>query len=149
MRAVVQRVDSAAVHVEDACIGRIDTGLLVYLGCAADDADDDARTLAEKVCGLRIFPDDAGKMNRSVVEAGGDVLVVSAFTVQADARKGRRPSFDGAARPEDAVALYETFIAAVRAAGLRVEHGEFRAHMHVTSSNNGPICILLDSKRRF
>lgn len=149
MRASAQRVSQAGVTVDGDVISAIGPGLLVYVGCAAGDTDDDAKYLAEKVASLRIFTDEQGKMNRSVLKAGGEALVVSAFTLQADARKGRRPSFDGAAAPEIAQPLCETFVAALRATGLNVLEGRFRAHMMVQSVNDGPICILLDSKRLF
>ncbi|MBN1491528.1 MAG: D-tyrosyl-tRNA(Tyr) deacylase [Phycisphaerae bacterium] len=149
MRATVQRVSEASVRVDEEIVSRIGTGLLVYVGCATGDSDDDVRYLATKIAALRIFTDDAGKMNRSVVDIGGDVLLVSAFTLQADARKGRRPSFDGAAVPEDAVGRCAALAEALRRAGLTVQEGVFRAHMHVHSVNDGPICILLDSTRLF
>ncbi len=149
MRAVVQRVSEASVTVDGAVISRIGRGLLVYVGCAAGDGEADAQYLADKTAGLRIFNDDQGKMNRCVLDVGGEVLVVSAFTLQADARKGRRPSFDAAAAPDEALALCEAFTRALRAAGLNACEGRFRAHMLVHSVNDGPICILLDSTRVF
>ncbi len=149
MRATVQRVREASVTVDARVVSRIGPGLLIYVGCARSDEDADARYLAEKAAGLRIFPDEQGRMNRSVAEAGGEVLVVSAFTLQADARKGRRPSFDGAAPAEQARPLCETFVRAMRAAGLTVHEGSFQAHMLVHSINDGPICVLLDSTRLF
>ena len=149
MRIAAQRVARASVAVDGAVISSIGAGLLVYVGCAPDDTGEDVQFLAEKVAGLRIFSDEQGKMNRSVLDAGGEVLVVSAFTLQADARKGRRPSFDAAAAPELAQPLCEAFVAALQTAGLKVREGRFRAHMLVESVNNGPICILLDSKRLF
>lgn len=147
MRAVVQRVLSAKVTVDDEVMGAIDAGLLVYAGAAPDDGEADVRYIAEKVSGLRIFPDGAGKMNLSVAEVGGAVLLVSAFTVTADARRGRRPSFDSSASGEVARPLIEALEGALRAAGLRVATGRFAEHMHVESLNDGPICILLDSRR--
>ncbi len=149
MRATVQRVSEASVAVEGSIVSRIGPGLLVYVGCARGDTEAEARMLAEKTAGLRIFTDDQGKMNRSVVDTGGEVLVVSAFTLQADARKGRRPSFDAAASAEEARPLCEAFVRALAAAGLTVREGSFRAHMRVQSVNDGPICILLDSTRLF
>jgi D-aminoacyl-tRNA deacylase len=149
MRATVQRVHEASVTVDGTVVGSIGQGLLVYTGVAADDAEDDARYLAEKIAGLRIFIDDEGKMNRCVSDIGGGVLVVSAFTLQADARKGRRPSFDAAAGLDLANSLYERLCEMLAGMGLPVARGVFRAHMEVASINDGPICILLDSKRLF
>jgi len=121
----------------------------VYLGVAVEDGQDDLAYLVDKVRHLRIFADSAGKMNLDVSEAGGEVLVVSAFTTQADARRGRRPSFDAAARPDDAKPAVERFCEMLLAAGLTVRQGVFGAYMDVVSHNDGPICILLDSKRQF
>ncbi len=149
MRAVVQRVSNASVTVEGAVVGAIDGGLLVYLGVAREDGDADIAYLADKVCHLRVFPDDAGRMNLDVGQAGGKVLVVSAFTLQADARHGRRPSFDAAAEPDHARMLYERFCEVLARTGLAVERGTFRALMDVHSVNAGPIGILLDSRRVF
>ena len=156
MRAVVQRVTRAAVRVEGKTIGEIGAGLMVLVGIAATDTPEAASTLAEKVATLRIFADDAGKMNLSVVETGGAVLAVSQFTLHGDARKGRRPNFMAAAPPELAEPLYESFLAALRdifrAAGLtgpRVESGVFRAMMEVELVNDGPVTILLDTDRGF
>ena len=147
MRAVVQRVSEARVTVADEVVGQIAAGLLVYAAAAPDDGDADVAYIAEKVAHLRVFPDETGKMNRSVVDVGGQVLLVSAFTVQADARKGRRPSFDSSASGEIAEPLVEKLVAAIRTYDLKVETGRFAAHMHVESVNDGPICILLDSRR--
>jgi D-tyrosyl-tRNA(Tyr) deacylase len=147
MRAVVQRVSSAAVVVDGVTVGAIGAGLLVYAGAAPQDADADVRTIAEKVVHLRIFPDEAGKMNRSVHDVGGGVLVVSAFTVQADARKGRRPSFDSSAPGDVAAPLIEQLVAGIRDLGVTVATGRFAAHMDVSSVNDGPICIVLDSRK--
>ena len=147
MRAIVQRVSEARVTVGDENVGQIGPGLLVYAAAAPDDGDDDVRYISDKVAGLRIFRDAEDKMNRSVLETGGSVLLVSAFTVQADARKGRRPSFDASASGEVAEPLIEKLVAAVRAHGLKVETGRFGAYMQVASVNDGPICILLDSRR--
>lgn len=149
MRAVVQRVSSAAVHVEGRSVGAIGRGLLVLVGVGGQDDETDVEYVAGKIRDLRIFVDEAGKMNRDVGEAGGAVLLVSQFTLLGDARGGRRPSFIQAAPPELARALYEGVAAALRARGLRVETGEFRAHMDVSLVNDGPVTILLDSKKQF
>jgi D-tyrosyl-tRNA(Tyr) deacylase len=149
MRAAVQRVRRATVIVDGQTVAETGSGLLVYLGCATGDTEEDARYIAGKVAGLRVFTDEAGKLNRSVIDVGGDILLVSAFTLQADARKGRRPSFDPAAPPEQAEPLCNAVVAHLRAGGLRVETGRFRAHMLVDAVNDGPICILLDSTRLF
>jgi D-aminoacyl-tRNA deacylase len=148
MRAVVQRVSSARVRIEDRIVGEIERGLLVFAGIEHGDGPADLRYVAAKVGDLRIF-DDAGRMNRSVQDVGGAVLVVSQFTLCADCRRGRRPSFDGAAPPALARPLYEGFVQELRHAGLRVETGEFQAMMHVDIVNDGPVTILLDSRRRF
>lgn len=149
MRATVQRVSEASVTVDGAIVGSIGPGLLVYVGVGGDDAGDDVAYLLDKITNLRIFNDDAGKMNRSVLDIAGGLLVISAFALQADARKGRRPSFDAAARPELAQQLYDRLCRDLAATGLNVQRGVFRAHMDVASVNDGPICILLDSKRTF
>lgn len=149
MRAVVQRVTRASVTVEGELTGQIGCGLLVLLGVAENDAESDAAYLAEKIAGLRIFEDNAGKMNLSVLDIGGAVLAVSQFTLYGDVRRGKRPSFDAAARPERARELYEYFVARVRAAGLRCETGRFQAMMDVELINAGPVTILLDSKKAF
>jgi D-aminoacyl-tRNA deacylase len=149
MRACVQRVSRAEVKVEGDIVGRIGPGLLVLLGVAAGDVDDDARQMAQKIVELRIFNDDAGKMNRSVVESGGGLLVVSQFTLLGDCRKGRRPSFVDAAAPEDAQRLYEQFVIAARGMGVKVQTGRFRAHMDVALVNDGPVTLLLDSRKLF
>jgi D-aminoacyl-tRNA deacylase len=149
MRAVVQRVTRAGVTADGVSVGAIDGGLLVLLGVANDDAESDADYLAEKICGLRVFEDAGGKMNRSVAEAGGAILAVSQFTLFGDVRRGKRPSFDAAARPEPAQKLYEHFVSRVRAAGLRCETGRFQAMMLVELVNDGPVTILLDSKKMF
>ena len=147
MRAVVQRVSRAEVRVEGTSVGAVGRGLLVLLGVARDDGEADARFLADKVARLRIFEDEAGKMNRSVEDVGGGVLVVSQFTLLGDARKGNRPSFTAAAPPEAASALYERFCALLGERGLAVARGVFRAHMDVELVNDGPVTILLDSGR--
>jgi len=149
MRAVVQRVSRASVKVNGEFTGKIETGFLVLLGVAHDDAETDASYLVDKVAGLRIFEDDQGKMNRSVADIGGAVLVVSQFTLFGDVRKGKRPSFDAAARPERARQLYDCFVGRVRVLGLRCETGRFQEMMEVELVNQGPVTILLDSKRLF
>lgn len=149
MRAVIQRVKSGRVLVAGQVIGAIDTGLLVYAGAAPDDAVADIEFIADKIAHLRVFSDADGKMNLDVGQAGGAVLIVSAFTTQADARKGRRPSFDSAAPGPVAEPLIEQLVARVRNAGLRVETGKFAAEMLVESVNDGPICVLVDSRRVF
>jgi D-tyrosyl-tRNA(Tyr) deacylase len=149
MRAVVQRVSRASVNVEGGLTGQIAEGLLVLLGVAQDDSEADADYLAEKVAGLRIFEDEAGKMNLSVAEVRGAVLAVSQFTLFGDVRRGKRPSFDAAARPEQAKALYEHFVGCIRARGLRCETGRFQEIMEVELVNSGPVTILLDSKKMF
>ena len=147
MRAVVQRVDRASVTVEGSITGQISKGLLVLLGVAEGDTEKDLQYIVDKVCGLRIFEDEAGKMNLSVQDVGGSILAVSQFTLCGDCRKGKRPSFDKAAKPDIANAYYEQFVAACRAKGLSVETGVFRAHMLVELVNNGPVTILLDSSK--
>ena len=149
MRAVVQRVSQAAVRVNQELTGSIERGLLVLLGVAKADEKSDADYLAEKIAGLRIFEDDAGKMNLSVDEVGGSVLVVSQFTLYGDVRRGRRPSFDDAAAPQRAQQLYEYFAASIRGKGLRCETGRFQAMMQVSLVNDGPVTILLDSGKLF
>jgi|SRR5271166_1149889 len=147
MRAVVQRVSRASVRVDGELTGEIAQGLLVLLGVAQADGEADADYLAEKVSGLRIFEDEAGKMNLSVAEIGGAVLAVSQFTLFGDVRRGKRPSFDAAARPEKAKALYEHFVQRIRGSGLRCETGCFQEMMEVELVNCGPVTILLDSKK--
>lgn len=149
MRAVVQRVSRARVSVRGNIAGEIGLGLLVLLGVGQDDAENDAVYLAEKIAGLRIFEDDDGKMNRSVIDAGGSVLAVSQFTLYGDVRRGKRPSFDAAATPEPARRLYEFFVERIRAAGLRCETGRFQEDMQVELVNEGPVTILLDSRKSF
>jgi D-tyrosyl-tRNA(Tyr) deacylase len=149
MRVVVQRVSRAAVLADGEAVGRIDEGLLIYVGVETDDGESDAQYVADKVRHLRIFPDDKHLMNRDVSQAGGAVLAVSAFTTAADARKGRRPSFDRAATSEEADALYGRVCQLLEEAGLTVARGRFGAMMEVESINAGPVCILLDSKRVF
>lgn len=149
MRAVVQRVASASVSVGGQTVGAIARGLLVYLGVAAGDGPADTEYIAAKLAGLRIFEDEAGKMNRSVTDTGGAILLISQFTLAGDARGGRRPSFITAERPEAAKAKYDEVAAALRAAGLRVETGIFQTDMQVASVNDGPVTILLDSTKLF
>jgi D-tyrosyl-tRNA(Tyr) deacylase len=149
MRAVVQRVSRASVAVEERVVGEIGQGLLVLLGVAASDANADADYLAEKIAGLRIFEDENGKMNLSVTEVGGAVLAVSQFTLYGDVRRGKRPSFDDAARPERARELYEYFVTQIRQRGLRCETGQFQAMMSVSLVNEGPVTVLLDSSKSF
>ena len=149
MRAVIQRVSRASVSVDNEVVGRIGKGILVLLGVAQGDDDSSADYLAEKTVGLRIFEDAAGKMNLSVADIGGEVLVVSQFTLYGDVRKGKRPSFDRAARPEDANRLYEHYISRIRAAGLKCEAGRFQAMMEVELVNDGPVTIVIDSEKMF
>jgi D-tyrosyl-tRNA(Tyr) deacylase len=149
MRAVVQRISRASVHVDGRTLASIDAGLLVYLAVTRGDTDADVDHVVEKVRNLRIFPDEAGRMNLDVGSVGGAVLVVSAFTVAGDVRRGRRPSFDLAASPEEAQRLYESFCEKLAAAGVRVARGSFGALMDVESVNVGPGCLLLDSRRIF
>lgn len=149
MRAIVQRVTRAKVTVEGRITGEIGTGLLVLLGVAQNDTTVAADYLVDKVLGLRIFEDDAGKMNRSVVDTGGAILAVSQFTLFGDVRRGKRPSFDDAARPEKAKELYEYFVEKIRAAGTRCETGIFQAEMDVELVNSGPVTIMLDSEKLF
>lgn len=148
MRAVVQRVVSARVTVDGDIVGQIGPGLLIYTGVAAGDGDDEARWLAAKVAHLRIFDDEAGHFDRSLLDTGGAALVVSQFTLIADTRRGRRPSFTGAAAPEVAAPLVERVIEELRALGVPVEGGRFGAHMLVQSDNDGPVTITLDSADR-
>lgn len=149
MRAVVQRVDRASVTVEGKVTGQSGRGLLVLLGVAEGDTDKDLQYMVDKVVGLRIFEDENEKMNLSVKDIGGELLAVSQFTLCGDCRKGKRPSFDKAAKPEIANAYYERFVELCRQAGLHVETGVFRAHMLVELVNNGPVTILLDSRKEF
>ena len=149
VRAVVQRVKSADVTVNGNITGQIGPGLVVFLGVEDDDTGADASYMAEKVAGLRIFEDAEGKMNLSVMDKGGAVLAISQFTLLGDVRKGKRPSFTKAARPEQANALYQQFINMVRERGVRVEEGVFQAEMLVRVNNDGPVTIILDSKKSF
>src|SRR5512133_971195 len=149
MRAVVQRVLSAGVSVEQQSIARISAGLLVLVGVARNDGPDDVQYIAAKIRELRIFPDGDGRMNRSVVDVGGEVLVVSQFTLVGDCRKGRRPAFDDAAPPALAEALYQDVVRVLRETGLIVGTGQFQTHMTVDLVNDGPVTLLLDSRRLF
>lgn len=149
MRAVIQRVSRAKVTVSAEVSGEIGRGLLVLLGVATDDEAKDADYLAEKISGLRIFEDDQGKMNRSVMDESGALLVVSQFTLFADVRRGKRPSFDAAAPPAKARDLYEYFVQKIRHSGLRCETGKFQEMMSVELTNEGPVTILLDSTKLF
>lgn len=147
MRLVVQRVTSSRVLVQGNVVGEIGRGLLVLAGVTHADTSEEASYLAGKVVGLRIFEDDEGKMNRSVTDVGGAILVVSQFTLYGDCRRGRRPSFDAAARPEQARALYDEFVRALSAQGVRVAAGVFQAHMQVELVNDGPVTLVLESAR--
>lgn len=149
MRAVAQRVFEASVVVEDEVVGAIGPGLLVYLGAGTDDTDADVDAMADKITGLRVFRDDEGKMSRSVEDVRGSVLVVSQFTLFGDVRRGRRPSFTGAAEPARAEALYEAVVSRLRARGLEVATGRFRAMMEVRSRGDGPVTILIDTQKSF
>ncbi len=149
MRAVIQRVSEASVSVDGKAVGSIGKGLMVLLGVASDDTEDDAGAIADKIATLRCFPDDAGNYEHSVHEVGGCVLVISQFTLLGDCRKGRRPSFSSAARPELATALYEKVLELLHAHALHVEQGQFGAHMDVSLVNDGPVTLMLDSKRTF
>jgi D-tyrosyl-tRNA(Tyr) deacylase len=149
MRAVVQRVSRAKVTIKDWATGEIGLGLLVLLAVGHEDTESDASYLAEKVSGLRIFEDEQGKMNRSVQDVGGSVLAVSQFTLYGDVRRGKRPSFEAAAPPEQARRLYEFFVERIRAADLPCETGRFQEMMQVELVNEGPVTILLDSGKAF
>jgi D-tyrosyl-tRNA(Tyr) deacylase len=144
MRAVIQRVSEADVSVEGEMIAAIGAGLVVLVGVATQDTEQDAMTLATKLVGLRIFPDDDRKMNRSIVDAGGSMLLISQFTLLADLRKGRRPAFNEAAPPEIAEPLLATLAAAIEAEGVEVEQGQFGAMMAVSLTNDGPVTIVID-----
>lgn len=146
MIAVVQRVTSSSVTVEGACVASIGPGLHVLLGVLKEDSGEEIPKLAEKILNLRIFADDAGKMNRSLLDVGGEMLVVSQFTLSADVRRGRRPSFDGAAEPETARKLYEAFVARA-AEAVSVQTGIFGAHMELEISNDGPVTIIIDTSQ--
>ncbi len=145
MKVVLQRVTQAQVTVDGHTVGAICTGLVVLLGISRSDTTQDADYLLDKILYLRIFPDEAGKMNRNIQEAAGSLLLVSQFTLYGDCRKGRRPSFDRAAAPDQALALYHYFVEAARRSPVPVETGEYRAHMQVTLTNDGPVTIVLDT----
>jgi D-tyrosyl-tRNA(Tyr) deacylase len=149
MRAVVQRVSQASVTVDGDVVGQINRGLMVLLGVATDDTQADANLIADKIAGLRIFPDDDGKMNRSVIDIHGGILLVSQFTLLGDCRTGRRPSFITAARPETACNLYEAVAAELRSRNLNVATGRFQEHMDVALVNDGPVTLLLDTRKQF
>ena len=149
MRAVVTRVSSASVTIDGAVRGAIEKGYLVLLGVGPQDTEAVCDKLAEKICNLRIFEDENGKMNLNLEQVGGALLVVSQFTLYGDARGGRRPSFIEAARPEEANALYERLVESWRAQGVHVETGRFRTHMEVSLVNDGPVTLLLDSRKQF
>jgi D-tyrosyl-tRNA(Tyr) deacylase len=149
MRAVVQRVTQAEVRIAGEVVGRIGRGLVVLVGAGTGDTDEDVAWTVDKVLALRIFPDDAGLMNRSLLDVGGALLVVSQFTLHGDCRKGRRPSFVAAMAPGPAEVLYQDFLARARAGGVVVESGRFGADMRVALENDGPVTLLLDSKRQF
>jgi D-tyrosyl-tRNA(Tyr) deacylase len=149
LKALLQRVTSARVAVADEEVGRIGSGLAVLVGVAAGDTEEDVRYLVEKTANLRIFSDEAGKFNLSVLDIRGELLLVSQFTLLADTRKGRRPSFTQAAPPPEAERLFDEFVRQVQAIGLRVASGRFGQHMQVEIHNDGPVTILLDSKEKF
>lgn len=149
MRAVIQRVSRARVIVDGRITGEIEAGLVVLVAVGREDSASTAAAMAEKILHLRVFNDDQGKMNRSLLDAGGAVLAISQFTLYGDARGGRRPSFVQAAPPEQGKALYEEFVRALQALGVRVETGVFQAHMSVELANDGPVTILLDSDKTF
>ncbi|OPL07963.1 MAG: D-tyrosyl-tRNA(Tyr) deacylase [delta proteobacterium ML8_F1] len=149
MRAVVQRVSHSKVEVHNAVVGEIEAGLMVLLGVGREDDLEDAEYLVEKILNLRIFEDEAGKMNRSLLDIEGELMVISQFTLYGDTRKGRRPSFVAAAPPEKGEALYEEFVQKAQEAGIRVATGRFKHHMMVHLINDGPVTILIDSKKEF
>jgi D-tyrosyl-tRNA(Tyr) deacylase len=146
MRAVITRVKSAAVTINGETAGSIEKGLLVLLGVKTGDKENDALKLADKVTGLRVFEDESGKMNRSLQDAGGAILVISQFTLYGNCKKGRRPEFLSAARPETAIPMYELFISECRRLGFKVETGKFGAEMQVFSQNDGPVTLILDTE---
>ena len=147
MRAVIQRVSTAAVEVDGRIVAQIGNGLLIYLGVGKGDSDSDAEFMADKLVNLRIFADDAGKMNRSIIDVNGGILLVSNFTLYGDCRKGRRPGFDSAAEPQQALRLYDKTAQLIADMGVQVAKGVFGAYMQVNSINDGPVTFLLDSPR--
>ncbi len=149
MRAVVQRISRAKVTVENKIVGQVGKGFLVLLGISQDDTQDDVIFMAQKIAGLRVFRDTEGKMNLSLQDVGGQMLVVSQFTLYGDCRKGRRPSFVQAAPPEKADELYQSFVAEVRGQGIHVETGQFQADMDVELVNEGPVTLLIESNKEF
>lgn len=149
MRVVIQRVKEAKIEVDGNVVGSIGKGLLIYLGIGKDDSEKDVEFIADKLVNLRIFPDENDKMNLSILDVEGAILLVSQFTLYGDCRKGRRPGFDLAGEPQTAEKLYEMTIRAIRQKGIPVETGVFAAHMDVTSINDGPVTFLLDSKKTF
>jgi D-aminoacyl-tRNA deacylase len=149
LRSVVQRVTRAAVRVEGETVGKIDLGLLVLFGVGEKDGSADLDWMVDKIVGLRIFEDEEGKMNRSILDAGGEILMVSQFTLYGDCRKGKRPSFSTAAPPEQAKILFEQAVEKVREHGIHVETGVFQAEMQVELVNDGPVTLLLDSEKKF
>ena len=148
MKLVIQRVSEARVNVDGIAVGAIRTGLVVLVGISKSDTAKDADYLADKVLGLRIFPDDEGKMNRNVAEVNGGILIISQFTLYGDCRRGRRPSFDAAAQPDQALTLYNYFVDAVRKSAVPVETGTFQAMMEVSLVNQGPVTIVIESEER-
>lgn len=149
MRAIIQRVNSANVQVNNNQIGKINKGLLVFLGVKDDDSDEDLSYLVDKIINLRIFEDEEDKMNLSLIDVQGELLVVSQFTLYGDCKKGRRPSFAKAAKPNRAKFLYEKFIEETKKRGFNTQQGEFQAHMIINIQNDGPVTILLDSEKQF
>ena len=149
MRAVVQRVTRSSVTVDENTVGEIGSGLMVLLGVEHEDDNNDVKYLVDKIINLRIFEDEDGKMNNSLIDMGGDLLAVSQFTLMGDCRKGRRPSFSDAAKPDMANSLYEDFVSLARERGVNVETGQFQAHMMVDILNDGPVTMLIDSKKIF
>ena len=149
MKALLQRVSKASVSIDNEVVGRIGHGLVVFLGISSKDTDRDAHYLAEKTVNLRIFPDSEGRFNLSILDTLGEFLVVSQFTLLADTKKGRRPSFTDAAPPAEAEALYEQFLSLLRSSGLKVEGGRFQQYMLVEIHNDGPVTILLDSRDKY
>ncbi|MBN4074860.1 MAG: D-tyrosyl-tRNA(Tyr) deacylase [Alkaliphilus sp.] len=149
MRAVVQRIIKGQVTVDDKVVGAVSRGMLIYLGIANYDSNKDVEYMVGKVTNLRIFEDSEGKMNLSLLDVAGELLVISQFTLMGDCRKGRRPNFMDAAKPEVASELYAKFVDGCRDLGIKVETGIFQAHMHVESTNDGPVTMIIDSKKKF